>query len=370
MNPFSFDKISQPSEFCGRDEELLKLIDFMSNKVNVLLYGDRRYGKSSLIHKAFNDLPNSVLTIYVDLYSIVDEMDFVRELHVAVEKSIPKSLRSETSKILNLLSSVKGVDFKPSISGESFTFKPSFSSKNFDELLDSAIELIEQYCKHSNCTHAVIAFDEFQQIAEITSVKIDAKLRAISQTNANVSFVFSGSQKTILRTLLNDPAKPWHGMTTPMTIKGIDEKQLKLYCEQRLTGQFKPKAFELLYNTSRGQTRLILQACYQLYGEDIRCPDVADSERILCSLISAFDDEFRDRYIGHTARQKKALKSIAHVGESGVFTQSSLDNVNMTKQAMSQAIKVLEKTDTVTKVDAGRYYINNVLFSLWLKRTI
>jgi formylmethanofuran:tetrahydromethanopterin formyltransferase len=42
----------------------------------------------------------------------------------------------------------------------------------------------------------------------------------------------------------------------------------------------------------------------------------------------------------------------------------------MTKQAMSQAIKVLEKSDTVTKVDAGRYYINNVLFSLWLKRTM
>lgn len=369
MNPFSFDKVSSPSDFCGRKQELAHLTDLIINKANVMLYGDRRYGKTSLIMKAFSDLPTSVLPIYVDLYSIVDEMDFAHELYVAVEKATPKTLRSETAKFLELLSRAKGVEFQPTKSGESFTFKPSFESKDFDRLLTSAIELIEGYCQYSNCTHAVIAFDEFQQVAGITKIKIDAKLRAISQTNSNVSFIFSGSKKSILRNLLSGEQQPWHGMTTPMSVRGVDVNELKVFCEKRLDGKFEHDAFETLYESVRGQTRLILQCCYRLFSDEINTPTLACCERALNSLVAAYDDEFRDKFITYRPRLKKALKAIAYAKGKSVFAERMLQRVNLTKQALNQAIASLEKLDDVSKLDSGSYQINNILFSLWLEKT-
>ena len=369
MNPFSFDKVTSPSQFCGRKQELVHLIDFMENKANVMLYGDRRYGKTSLIRKAFSEISETVLPIYVDLYSIVDEMDFAYELYVAVEKATPKTLRSETGKLLKILSSVKGVEFKPTSTGDSFTFKPSFESKDFDKLLSSAIELIEQYCQHSKCTHAVIAFDEFQQIAEISKVKIDAKLRTIAQMNPNVSFVFSGSKKSILRKLLNGIKQPWHGMTTPMSIKGVEIELLKDYCEQRLGGKFETDTFEWLYKTVRGQTRLILLSCYRLYSDKIINPELTHCKNVIDDLVIAFDDEFRDKFIGYSPRQKKALKAIAYSKNKNVFTANILSKVNLTKQALNQAITALNNADEITKLASGSYQINNILFSLWLEST-
>ncbi|RKF19836.1 ATP-binding protein [Alginatibacterium sediminis] len=369
MNPFSFDKVSDTDQFCGRSEELARLVDLMSNQANVMLYGDRRYGKTSLILKAFAEAPSSILPIYVDLYSIVDEMDFARELYVAVEKATPSTLRSQTSKLLDILSRVKGVEFQPTRSGDSFAFKPSIEIKDFDKLLTSAIGLIEDYCQHSHCSHAVIAFDEFQQIKGIKKIKIDAKLRTISQSNRKLSFIFSGSKKSILRNLLNKESQPWHGMTTPMSIKGVEISAIKAFCEDKLSTHFQEQAFESLYHSVRGQTRLLLQCCYRFYAEQTVKPSKEDCERVLANLVTAYDDEFRDKFISYPPRLKKALKAIAYANGESVFSQLNLDRVNLTKQALNQSITALERLDDVSKVDTGSYQINNILFSLWLERT-
>ena len=306
------------------------------------------------------------MPIYIDLYSIVDEIDFAKELYIAVEKATPKTLRSETNKLLDMFSRIKGVEFSLAKSGDSLTFKPDVQGRDFDQLLTSAIELIVSYCKYANCTHAVLAFDEFQQIADIKKIKIDAKLRAISQTNSNVSFVFSGSKKSILRDILNSEKQPWHGMTTPMSVKGLEVEKLKAFCEERLEGKFDHFAFENLYTSVRGQTRLILHGCYQLYSDGTQNPSNIDVENILDSLIDAYDDEFRDKFISFSPRQKKALKAIAYSEGKSVFGSNVLNHVNLTKQALSQAITSLEKLDDVTKLGTGAYQINNILFSLWL----
>jgi uncharacterized protein len=369
MNPFKFDKIAAPSDFCGREAELERLTTLITNKANVMLYGDRRYGKTSLIQKSFELLPDSILAVYVDLYSIVDEIDFAYELYTAVEASTPNSLRKQAGRFLDLLSRVKGVDFKPSPSGDSFSMKPSIQSKNFDELLNSAVSLIEAYCEQSDCSHAVVVFDEFQQIADIKSVKIDAKLRGISQSNESVSFVFSGSKKSILTQLINAPKQPWHGMTTPISVQGIEVDVLKSYCEERLRGKFEPHAFEWLYSLFRGQTRLILHTCFYLYSEGNREPLLTDCQRIVDELIASYDDEFRDKFTMYSLRHKKALRAVSYASEGQVFSAANLERNNITKQALNQAITALEKQDELSKVSEGRYILNNILFSLWLART-
>lgn len=369
MNPFKFDKLVSPEEFCGREREIVRLTSLVSSKANVILYGDRRYGKTSLIQKVFAELPDSILPIYLDIYSAVDEMDFARLLYDAVEKATPSTLRKQTGKLLKLLSNIEGVSFAPAKSGESFTMKPSFKTQDFNQLLESAFALIDQYCQYSECSHAVIAMDEFQQVTEIKKVKIDALLRTISQTNPNVSFIFSGSKKSMLRELLNAPQQPWHGMTTPISLEGIEPELFRVYCEQKLGGTFDEYAFTWLYNTLRGQTRMILQACFDLFANNITSPNTDDVMGVVDMMLNEHNADFKEKFLMYSGSHKKALRAIASASEGGLYEQENLTRHNInTKQGLNQTIKSLLKSDEIQKVDEGQYQFTNVLFGLWLIR--
>lgn len=366
MNPFQIDKLAKKDDFCGRLDEKKKLIELVSSKANVLMYGDRRYGKTSLIKHCFKELPKNILPIYFDIYDITDKYEFARKLYEAVGEATPSSLRKQTGKLIDYLSRLKGVTVSPSRSGESFALKPHFESKDFDQLLSSAMQLIEQYCKHSKCTHAVIAIDEFQQIADLKGAKIDAKLREISQSSEYVSFVFSGSRKSVLRDLLNKPKQPWYQMTTPMSIKGLDIHLFKKYCQKKLDGKFEAQAFEYLYAIFRGQTRLVLSACARLYGNDIKSPSYWQCEDIVRFMVQENRDEFTEKFLLFAAGYKKALKAVAMSPDGGIYEQENLDILNTTKQSLSRSITVLEKQDILQKAGEGHYLFHNILFGIWM----
>lgn len=366
MNPFRIDKIVSPNDFCGRVDEINRLSTLIEGKANVIIYGDRRYGKTSLIQKVFADMPHTILPIYLDIYSAVDEMDFASLLYKAVEEATPTSLRKQSGKLMKLFTSINGVSFSPTKSGESFVMKPSFQTQDFKQLLASAFDLIDQYCQFSKCTHAVIAFDEFQQVADIKHVKIDAMLRAISQSNPNVSFIFSGSKKSMLKSLLSAPKQPWYGMTTPISVEGIDPALLQAYCEEKLDGKFGDYAFTWLYETLRGQTRLILQTCFDFYANEVFSPSMDDAIDAINRMVNEHKADFTEKFLMFRGQQKKGLRAIASAVEGKVYAQENLDKHNVTKQRLNQAISSLMKSDEIQKLDEGTYQFNNVLFGLWM----
>ena len=137
----------------------------------------------------------------------------------------------------------------------------------------------EHLCEKLDKT-LVIALDEFQQVAEIKDKRVDALMRTYLQRMHRVSFIFSGSKKSILSNLFIDKSRPLYGMATSISIGGIDVATLKQYCSERLGQPFKEGAFEALYNQVRGQTKLILQVCYWLYA-DQKDPTLEGAQAVL-----------------------------------------------------------------------------------------
>jgi len=306
--------------------------------------------------------------VYIDLYDIVDEMDFAQSLYNAVIEAMPFSLEDKLTKLASYFTRLEGVSMTPTRSLDGFSVKPNVRGQDFDELLQSAIDGLSKLCTKNNYTHAVLAFDEFQQIKEVKNVKIDAKLRAISQKNKHVCFIFSGSKKNMLREIINGKGKPFQGMTTPLTIKGIDIKELQYFCEGKLKTNFQGDSFNTLYDMFRGQTRLILQMCYRLYAESIKPIKQTDIVDTLNSLLYDYEDEFKERFIRLAKRQKQATKAIILSNSNKIYGKIILDTVGVSKQGLSQALNSLEEQDEITKIEEGSYQINDVLFEHWLKR--
>ena len=87
-NPFTLG-IAQKNDFCNRKKEITDLLQHAKNGDNTVLFSPRRYGKSSLIARIIEQLrEEGYLTVYVDLYPITSEQDFISRFSNGIFKGI------------------------------------------------------------------------------------------------------------------------------------------------------------------------------------------------------------------------------------------------------------------------------------------
>lgn len=363
-NPFQFESLPQAGDFCGREAESSKLTQLILDGKNVVLFGDRRYGKTSLIDHVFRQLPKDRLHAFSDLFDCTDGQDVAVHIYQAVYDALPFSLERKIKEMKGAFSRVHlGVELTHTGSTRVI---PSLMTREFEMLMQDALEGAEHLCNKLNKT-LVIALDEFQQVAEIKDKRVDALLRTYMQRMNRVSFIFSGSRKSILSNLFIDKSQPLYGMATSISIGGIETDTLKHYCEERLGQTFKPEAFEGLYRRVRGQTKLILQVCYWLYAEKSELTSEA-VESVLDMVIQEKNEEFKLLFASYTGQQKKALKAIGRYDGKGLYQQDRLSQLGVNRQSLYQVLNRLVEVGDVVRIDDDRYAMADVHFHLWVMR--
>ena len=72
-NPFAFGKIVKGKQFFNRKQEITELMVEINNHQNIILYAPRRYGKTSLVLKTFEDLSKKQRNfewLYIDFFQV------------------------------------------------------------------------------------------------------------------------------------------------------------------------------------------------------------------------------------------------------------------------------------------------------------
>ncbi len=169
-NPFTLG-IVQKEDFCDREKEIEDLLRYAKNGDNIVLFSPRRYGKSSLVNLVLDLLEKEgFLAVYVDLFPISSEQDFISRFSAGVFKGIGRGAdpRTIVDKVANLFKRlIPSIDVKPN--GYSISAK-------FDRLtetgllLDDLMSGLYTYVKKKKL-RACIALDEFQEITELPESK-------------------------------------------------------------------------------------------------------------------------------------------------------------------------------------------------------
>ena len=73
MNPFKYGRVVSAENFCPRPNLLKQLTGFIKSGQNVVLQGERRMGKTSLLYETVRQLKRYRL-LYVDLLEIKTEI--------------------------------------------------------------------------------------------------------------------------------------------------------------------------------------------------------------------------------------------------------------------------------------------------------
>ena len=69
MNPFKYGTIVSGKDFCGRKTLLKQIIGYIESSQNIVILGERRVGKSSVVYEAVLKC-NGERLLYVDLLGI------------------------------------------------------------------------------------------------------------------------------------------------------------------------------------------------------------------------------------------------------------------------------------------------------------
>lgn len=363
-NPFQLGKLPLAADFCGRRKEAEKLAQLINDGKNAVLFGDRGYGKTSLIEYVFRDLRKNRLHAFTDLIVCTESHDVAVCLYEAVYSALPFDLERKVKEISGVFMRVK---LRLEISSSGATkLSTQLLNQEFEKLIEDALTGADQLCEKLGVT-LVIVLDEFQQVAKIKDERVDAVLRIYMQRLKHVSFIFSGSMKSILSGLFIDKKKPLYGMATSIALGGIETELFKPFCEKRLGRRFEPGAFEQLYDEVRGQTRLILQTCCYLYASGTALTKEHVSE-VLDGIIADKDEEYKMLFNSYANQQKKAIKMIGRYHGRHLYSEPYLTKFRIKKQSLYQVLSRLIEIGDVAQLEDDRYVVSDVHFHLWVVR--
>ena len=338
----------------------------MQNSTSVVLFSKRRYGKSSLIKEIFKNHIDSkkYLCIYVDIFDISSSEDFSYSFYKAIAKSFKTDINSILQTLKQLFSKAT---FSATVSqnGE-IEFKPSLTNQSFEDMIEDIFHNLTVYLKKHDLK-AIIAIDEFQQVATIKDKNIEAILRKHIQNINNISFIYSGSKRHMLTQMFTDHKKPFYAQAVPMELKPIPQKDFYEFIKDKFASKtISFETFELLYKKTNAESWLIQNISYHLWQKESQITKEL-VENTIQEVVRMSDAIFRTLYDSFSITQKTALKTTVKNSGTNLLSKDVLNKTNISKSSLSSALKTLLEKEIIDKKE-DIYYINDRLFEMWLDR--
>ena len=208
-NPFNYLQFATGDQFYDRKEIRKDLLSrFLSGQSNVVLYGPRRYGKSSLVAELVGDLEKAgIPCVTLDVVKIPSIDLFVSAYATKVYRRLAP-VKFEFRKIGMFLKSLRPKMTLDQTGETGLSFEPSdapIGAEALTEVLDLPQKLL------SGKGRVVIVFDEFQEVKDLLpNDGFERVMRSAIQSHRNVSYIFLGSRYHILRRMFTDHNRPFY----------------------------------------------------------------------------------------------------------------------------------------------------------------
>ena len=218
-NPFRFGKEVTGYQFYDREaitKELhRKLVDGSSN---VVLFAPRRYGKTSLVIKVLEELSvqEGIKGMCFDVTRVTSLARFC-ETYVNAVYAMVGGRREMMHLLTDCLAS-----FRPELSvtvGGAVRIRLDLAAGLTETSIAEALDLPEKLSRELGNVPFVIAFDEFQEVAELAKeFALEKIFRSCIQAHQNVRYVFLGSKTHLMKRIFADATRPFYNSAIPLPL--------------------------------------------------------------------------------------------------------------------------------------------------------
>lgn len=367
-NPFPVTGYYGPKYFCDREEESEKIVQLLQNGQSCLLMGNRRLGKTSLIHHIQGQLPKDWGFIYLDILSTENEQQLLNTLGAALLQNFPQK-SSVGDKVWEFVKSLRPIISFDQLNGiPQVSFQTSQTEKPIRDMLSFLAGLEKP---------TVIAIDEFQQIHAYPERNTDAWLRSAIQQLPNITFLFSGSRQTVLSEMFSDPSRPFYKSASPLKLEKIDRTKYREFIVSTFATHGKNLTEELadeMLEWTKCYTYYVQLLCNRLF----QIPKTSYIQEDWYSCANNILNENESFFIYYrtllSTQQWKLLVAIAKTGT--VYAPTSKDFIS--KNQLGSAATVFKSIDSLLEKEliykefdntgAIYYEVYDVFFERWIQR--
>jgi len=281
-NPFRFaTPFSRPEELVGRGADLERLRQLADAGTYTMLEAPRRYGKTSLVKAAAHAWrAEGGFAVSIDFSAVLTIAEAARRFEEAHRSDEHGSLRAL---LADMLSQIR-LRLGPIEVGGS-TAPPVEPEAHVHELLELPADLAAR-----SGQRALVCLDEFQDVLAVPG--LDGLLRSHLQHHVDrVSYVFAGSEPSLLRQLFASRSRPLFAQAKPYRLGRIAPSELARHIAGRFsdTGRDAGEAAARVAELGAGhpqRTMLLAWHLWDLTGERGR----AGLETVAAALDSALTD--------------------------------------------------------------------------------
>jgi hypothetical protein len=271
-NPFRFGDLALDEAFTNRVAELRELTADVLNGQNVVIFAPRRYGKSSLVRRATQQLTaKRVLVAQVDLMTAATKEQLAAKLAQAIFEKIATPLfraRERAAQVFRSLRIAPVMTVDPIDGSLGFSFRAGHATDDVDATLEKLFQLPAELSAERG-RRACLVFDEFEEILDLDP-NLPALMRAVFQAQPDVAHVYLGSKRSMMAGVFNDVNEPFWRSAKQMELGVIAPEDFAPFIHERFeaTGRrIEPDSVDAVLATTRGHPYATQELAYALWEE-------------------------------------------------------------------------------------------------------
>lgn len=357
--------IATGSAFCNRKDETNILVENIKNGRHTLLMATRRYGKSSL---ALYALQSSKLPyIEADFYLASSE----KMVESYILNSIVELIGAALGPIEKLITAIKKYlkNIKPKLDIATNHFKLELiadittdAATNVKEGLLFLEKLLAEKKKY-----AVFLFDEFQNIGIISQGKgIEAAIRHVAQKTKYLTFIFSGSNRKLIKTMFEDEARPLYKLCWKLVLKRILAKHYQVHIQRAAKQawglELSDDSINEIISLTERHPFYLNKLCDKLWTYyEKKLPTMHEIKKTWNEILTEEKSDAIKEISLLSLGQKNVVLQIANNPSMQLTSKQSMLALRMTSSSVITALAGLEEKDIIEKEENQYQIISPVI---------
>jgi uncharacterized protein len=377
VNPFRFGALALDDAFADRDREVADLVTDVRNGQDVVIFAPRRYGKSSLVWRASQELVSAgVLIASVDLMTAPTKARLAEKLAASIYENVASSLERVRERAL---APFRGLRIQPTVTvgpddgSFSFSFGIAHQPADLDATLERLLALPAELGAAKGKRVALV-MDEFQEAVEIDR-DLPRLLRSVFQQQPEVAHVYLGSRRHVMERIFNDENEPFWRSAKPVELGRIDEAAFADFIVDRIaqTGKrIAPATAAELMRRTRGHPYATQELCYFLWEETPPAGEAghAELERALAAVLRSEHAHFSLLWNAASAVQKLLLEALASEQPGRPFTIAYRRAHDLPSASnIQRAARALVEREVIA-ANGGSFEIAEPFLAQWIQANI
>ena len=364
-NPFRYGCVVEGNFYCPRPALEKQLAGFIRSGQNVVIHGERRMGKTSLINAVVRGMRGWRM-LYVDLLHVQTVGDVCRRIVAAVRNMERKaSLFEKALKLLPRLRPVMKIDPSTGEVGFGLDARAAEDPYAIEEVLD-------MLAKVSATGKVVVVFDEFQDVCNLPDAQtVLALMRGRIQFQGDMPYVFTGSIRSRMIDLFDNPDSAFYKSALTLCVGEIDQDTFATFLRRRFEighRSVADKTIRAIMATVADVPGDVQQLCEAVWGVTSNLVELEAIDSALDVVFMREGDKFESFCERLSLVQFKLLTAMARFGGREIQSRQFLDEAGIGNAASARkaAFRLCELR--LIYLFKGEYRFTSMFFRAWLLR--